>query len=243
MDVVHFAETHGNDQDRERPNAWPYRDYLIRSFNDDKPYARFVQEQVAGDVLYPDDPQATVALGFLAAGPWDESSQRNIRDDTVDKQAAQNLDRDDMVTTTMSTFASTTVHCARCHDHKFDPISQAEYYGLQAVFAGVDRADRPYDADPKLDARRRRSWRSAEGWTTGRYEPGASPRDDAARERGRPRGRRSPARAGAGVDRPRAADVASANGATLDPAARRLGRFDGQAAGQDTYTLDGAHRR
>jgi len=70
MDVVHFAETHGNDQDRIRTNAWPYRDYLIRSFNEDKPYARFVREQLAGDVLFPDDPQATVALGFIAAGPW-----------------------------------------------------------------------------------------------------------------------------------------------------------------------------
>ena len=86
MDVVHFAETHGHDQDRPRPNAWPYRDYLIRSFNDDKPYARFVAEQVAGDVLYPDDPQAIVALGFLAAGPWDESSLMCIVDDTVDKK-------------------------------------------------------------------------------------------------------------------------------------------------------------
>ena len=154
MDVVHFAETHGHDQDRPRPNAWPYRDYLIRSFNEDKPYARFVEEQLAGDVLFPDDPQAIVALGFIAAGPWDESSQRDIRDDTVDKKVARNLDRDDMVATTMSTFASTTVHCARCHDHKFDPISQAEYYGLQAVFAGVDRADRPYDLDPKAESLR-----------------------------------------------------------------------------------------
>src|SRR5438309_904981 len=95
-----------------------------------------------------------IALGFLAAGPWDESSQRDIRDDTVDKVIAQNLDRDDMLTTVMSTFMSTTVHCARCHDHKFDPIGQAEYYGLQAVFAGVDRADRPYDADPAVRSRR-----------------------------------------------------------------------------------------
>jgi hypothetical protein len=149
MDVVHFAETHGNDQDRIRTNAWPYRDYLIRSFNEDQPYARFVQEQLAGDVLFPDDPQATVALGFVAAGPWDESSLRDIREDTLDRQIGRYLDRDDMVTTTMSTFASATVHCARCHDHKFDPISQEDYYSLQAVFAGVDRAERIFDADPK----------------------------------------------------------------------------------------------
>lgn len=154
MDVVHFAETHGNDQDRPRPNAWPYRDYLIRSFNDDKPYARFVQEQLAGDVLFPGDPQGIVATGFIAAGPWDESSQQSIQDDTIDKQIARNLDRDDMATTAMSTFASATVQCARCHNHKFDPISQAEYYGLQAVFSGVDRADRSYEPDPQVREQR-----------------------------------------------------------------------------------------
>ena len=157
MDVIHFAETHGNDQDRPREHAWPYRDYLIRSFNEDKPYARFVTEQVAGDALYPDDPQAIVALGFLAAGPWDESSMMCIVDDTVDKKLAQVLDRDDMIANVMSTFTSTTVHCARCHNHKFDPISQAEYYNLQAVFAGVDRADRFFDPDRAVH-RQRRQW-------------------------------------------------------------------------------------
>ena len=154
MDAAHFAETHGNDQDRIRTNAWPYRDYLIASFNADKPYPRFVQEQVAGDVLFPDDPQATVALGFVASGPWDESSLRDIREDTIDRQIARYLDRDDMLTTVMQTFTSTTVQCARCHDHKFDPIPQRDYYALQAVFAGVDRANRAYDADPAVHLRR-----------------------------------------------------------------------------------------
>ena len=154
MDAAHFAETHGHDQDRIRTNAWPYRDWLIRAFNSDKPYARFVQEQVAGDVLFPDDPQATVALGFVAAGPWDESSLRDIREDTLDRQIGRYLDRDDMVSTVMSVFASTTVHCARCHDHKFDPIPTGDYYALQAVFAGVERANRVYDADPKVHQRR-----------------------------------------------------------------------------------------
>lgn len=155
MDVVHYAESHGHDQDRPRPTAWPYRDYLIRSFNDDKPYAQFVAEQVAGDALFPDDPQAIVATGFLATGPWDESSLQSIQEDTDDRRIAQYLDRDDMVTTVMSTFVSTTVHCARCHDHFFDPITQADYYALQAVFAGVDKGERSYDADPELARRRR----------------------------------------------------------------------------------------
>ncbi|HXJ61703.1 MAG TPA: DUF1549 and DUF1553 domain-containing protein [Verrucomicrobiae bacterium] len=154
MDAVHFAETHGHDQDRIRTNAWPYRDYLIGSFNQDKPYARFIEEQLAGDVLFANDPQATVALGFIAAGPWDESSLRDIREDTLDRQIARYLDRDDMVATTMSTFVSTTAHCARCHDHKFDPFPQQDYYSLQAVFAGVDRAERVFDPDPRAHARR-----------------------------------------------------------------------------------------
>ncbi len=155
MDIAHYAETHGHDQDRPRPHAWPYRDYLVRSFNADKPYARFVQEQLAGDVLFRGDADAVVALGFLATGPWDESSLRDIREDSIDRQIARYLDRDDMVTTAMSTFVSTTVHCARCHDHKFDPIPQKDYYALQAVFAGVDKAERAYDTDPALAARRK----------------------------------------------------------------------------------------
>ncbi len=155
MDIAHYAETHGHDQDRPRLHAWPYRDYLIRSFNADKLYARFVQEQIAGDVLWPSDPEAIVAMGFLATGPWDESSLRDIREDSIDRQIARYIDRDDMVTTAMSTFVSTTVHCARCHDHKFDPITQEDYYALQAVFAGVDKANHEFDPDPRLAARRR----------------------------------------------------------------------------------------
>ncbi len=151
---AHYADTHGNDHDFARPNAWPYRDYVIRSLNQDKPYGRFVEEQVAGDVLYPDDPQGVVALGFLAAGPWDDTLMVTVRENTVDHRLSQVLDRDEIVSNVMGTFQSLTVHCARCHDHKFDPISQRDYYGLQAVFAGVDRADRSYDADPQIHARR-----------------------------------------------------------------------------------------
>jgi mono/diheme cytochrome c family protein len=154
MDVVHYAETHGNDQDRPRPNAWPYRDWLIRALNADMPYQRFVAEQVAGDVLFPGDPRAIEATGFLATGPWDESSLRDIHEDAIDREIARYLDRDDIVTTVMSTFASSTVHCARCHDHKFDPISQRDYYALQAVFAATDKGERPYDPDPAVGLRR-----------------------------------------------------------------------------------------
>ncbi len=155
LDVVHYGESHGYDKDKPRRNAWPYRDYVIRSFNEDKPYARFVEEQLAGDILFPDDPQGIVATGFIAAGPWDYVGHAELREDTVDKKICRLLDRDDMVMTAISTFVSMTVHCARCHDHKFDPIKQADYYSLQAVFAGVDRSDRPYDLDPKTHLLRR----------------------------------------------------------------------------------------
>ncbi len=155
LDVVHYGESHGYDKDKRRPNAWPYRDYVIRSFNADKPYARFVEEQLAGDVLFLDDPDGIVATGFIAAGPWDFVGHVELREGTVDKAIARSNDRDDMVAATMSTFASVTAHCARCHDHKFDPIPQEDYYSLQSVFAGVDRADRPYDTDPETHRARR----------------------------------------------------------------------------------------
>jgi hypothetical protein len=154
MDAVHFAETHGHDQDRVRPNAWRYRDYLIAAFNADTPYGRFVREQVAADVLFPEEPQLIPALGFLAAGPWDESSLRDIREDSIDREIGRYLDRDDIVTTVFNTFQGLTVQCARCHDHKFDPITQFEYYQLQAVFAGVGRGDVAFDAEPATAKKR-----------------------------------------------------------------------------------------
>jgi hypothetical protein len=153
LDLAHYGDTHGYDKDKRRDHAWPYRDYVIDAFNRDVPYARFVQEQLAGDVLFPDDPRGTVATGFIAAGPWDFVGQVELREGTIDKEKTRLLDRDDMVTTTITTFTSLTVHCARCHDHKFDPIPQRDYYRLQAVFAGVERGDRSLE-DPQLKARR-----------------------------------------------------------------------------------------
>ena len=144
LDVAHYADTHGYDKDKRRDHAWPYRDYVIRAFNEDKPYKRFIQEQLAGDVLYPGDPDGVTATGFVVAGPWDFVGHVELREGTVDKEKTRVLDRDDMVINAVSTFDSLTVHCARCHDHKFDPIPQKDYYRLQAVFAGVERGDRPY---------------------------------------------------------------------------------------------------
>jgi len=159
MDIVHYGETHGYDKDKPRPNAWPYRDYLIRAFNDDRPYRQFVEEQLAGDVLEPDTRDGLEATGFIAAGPWDFIGHAEVPETKIDGRIARNLDRDDMVTTTLNTFCSLTVQCARCHDHKFDPVTQEHYYSLQAVFAALDRADRRYDFNPTV-ARTRRSLES-----------------------------------------------------------------------------------
>ena len=155
LDVVHFGETHGYDKDQPRPNAWPYRDYVIRALNEDKPYARFVQEQVAGDVLFPETRDGLEALGFISAGPWDLIGHAEVPETKMDGQVARHLDRDDMVANTIQTFNSLTVQCAQCHNHKFDPILQEDYYRLQAVFAAVDRADRKYDVDPQVARRRK----------------------------------------------------------------------------------------
>jgi hypothetical protein len=154
LDVVKYADTCGYDKDKLRPNAWPYRDYVIRSFNDDKPYRQFVQEQIAGDVLFPGTEDGILGLGFIAAGPWDFIGHVEVPESKLDGRVARNLDRDDMVSNTFNSFCSLTVQCARCHDHKFDPITQDHYYRLQAIFAAVDRADRVYAVDPKVEVER-----------------------------------------------------------------------------------------
>lgn len=150
LDSIHFADSHGCEHDVFRPHAWRYRDYVIASFNRDTPWARFIREQLAADRFYPRDVRLTAALGFIAAGPL-ELSRASTAPVTFDY-----LDRDDIVTQTMAAFASTTANCARCHNHKFDPITQEDYYSLQAVFAGAAKGDVEYDADPITNEKRRR---------------------------------------------------------------------------------------
>jgi hypothetical protein len=135
LDVVRYADSNGFKADETRPNIWRYRDYVIQSFNDDKPYDRFVKEQVAGDELYPGDPDALVAMGFNRH--WiDETNAAALytrRQETLD----------DMTTVTGETFLGMTFGCARCHNHKFDPILQKDYYRLQAFFANTSFGDGP----------------------------------------------------------------------------------------------------
>src|SRR5262249_22090514 len=162
LDGGHYGDTHGYDKDKRRDHAWPYRDWVIRALNTDLPYERFVQEQVAGDVLHPGDPEGVIATGFVVAGPWDFVGHVELREGTVDQEKTRALDRDDMVANTISTFTSMTAHCARCHDHKFDPIPQKDYYRLQAVFAGVERGDRAYTT---TESREQRTALEQQLWT------------------------------------------------------------------------------
>ena len=141
LDVAHYADTHGFERDQRRDNAWRYRDWVIRALNSDMPYDGFLRDQIAGDVLRPEDPDAVAATGFLAAGPWDFVGQAETPSPVL-KRLARADDLDDMVTQVMTAACAVTVNCARCHDHKLDPISQREYYSLTAVFAGVRRGDR-----------------------------------------------------------------------------------------------------
>jgi mono/diheme cytochrome c family protein len=138
LDVVRFAESHGYETNTLRFNAWPYRDYVIRAFNADLPYPQFVLEQLAGDTLTTADPLTQAATGFLVGGAHD-----TVGNETPDGKLQQRMDDlDDILTATAHTFLGMTVNCARCHDHKFDPIGQSDYYSLQAVFAGVQHAER-----------------------------------------------------------------------------------------------------
>jgi len=141
MDIAHYADTHGFERDKRRDNAWRYRDYLIRALNADRPYNRFLLEQIAGDVIAPEETSAVIATGFLAAGPWDFVGQVETKSPVL-RRSARALDLDDMVTQVLTATMGLTVNCARCHDHKLDPISQREYYQLVSVFAGLQRGNR-----------------------------------------------------------------------------------------------------
>lgn len=154
LDVARYGDTHGYDKDKLRMNAWPYRDYVIRAFNNDMPYTKFVKQQVAGDVLEPYSDEGVIATGFLAAGPWDFIAHVEVGEGKLDGRIAKHMDRDEMLAATFNVFMSTTVQCAQCHHHKFDPVKMEDYYRLHAVFAAVDRADRPIGIAPELYEKR-----------------------------------------------------------------------------------------
>jgi hypothetical protein len=136
LDVARYGESHGFERDQIRDHAWHYRDYVIRSFNADKPYPQFVKEQIAGDVLPGTGTDGAIATGFLVCGPWDEVGNTVSTSPAV-KSRAREEELEDMLGTVGQTFLGMTVQCARCHNHKFDPIPQRDYYRLKAAFDGV----------------------------------------------------------------------------------------------------------
>ncbi len=147
LDVTRYADTSGYSNDFERPNAWRYRDYVIRAFNQDKPYDRFVLEQIAGDELFPDNPEAILATGFLRTGPWEHTGMSVA---AVTRQ----LFLDDVTHHIGQSFLAMTMGCAKCHDHKFDPLPTKDFYRMRAVFATTAFARRPLDflpAEPTQD--------------------------------------------------------------------------------------------
>jgi mono/diheme cytochrome c family protein len=149
LDVARFAESHGYETNALRPDAWPYRDWVVRAFNTDLPFARFVEEQFAADQLTDGDWLTQAATGFLVGGVHDVVGNQTV--EGMRQQRADDLD--DMIAATGQAFLGLSLQCARCHDHKFDPITQRDYYGMKAIFAGIDHSDREVPA-PDADQRR-----------------------------------------------------------------------------------------
>lgn len=152
LDVVRYGESQGFERDKLRPNAWQYRDWVIWAFNSDLPYDQFARLQIAGDVLAPHDPLAVVATGLLVAGPWDEVGQ--MQQSAAMRAVVRQDEMEDYVSTIGQAFLGLTVHCARCHDHKFDPVTQQDYYSLCASLAGVRHGERPAQTEVGREAAR-----------------------------------------------------------------------------------------
>ena len=140
LDLVRFAETNGYERDATKPSAWRYRDYVIRAFNDDKPFDRFTLEQLAGDQLPDASPETMIATGYNRLGPWD--------DEPSDPKTDRFDQLDDIVSTTSQVYLGLTLGCARCHNHKFDPLTAKDYYSMVAVFNGLER---PRNGRTELD--------------------------------------------------------------------------------------------
>ncbi len=143
LDLARFAESHGYEHDYDRPNAYHYRDFVIKAFNDGMPYDQFIRWQLAGDEIAPDNPQAMMATGFLAAGVHSTQITKN----EVEKQRYDELD--DMLNTTSTAMLGLTIGCARCHDHKYDAIPQADYYRMLSTFTTTVRSEADLDVDPE----------------------------------------------------------------------------------------------
>ncbi len=140
LDVARYTESQGFEYDRIRDNAWHYRDYVIKSFNDDKPYDRFMREQIAGDVMEPVTSDGVIAPSLLVCGPWDQAG--NAQANATQKMITREDELEDLIGVVGQSFLGLTINCARCHSHKFDPIPHEEYYRIKAVFEGVKHGER-----------------------------------------------------------------------------------------------------
>ncbi len=140
LDVIRFGESQGFERNRIRENAWKFRDWVINAFNQDMPYDEFVRLQIAGDVLRPGDRPALIATGYHVSGTWDQVAHQEGSSEM--KRSARQDAIEDLVATFGQTFLGLTINCARCHDHKFDPISQTEYYQVAAALSGVTQEER-----------------------------------------------------------------------------------------------------
>jgi mono/diheme cytochrome c family protein len=162
LDVARYADSGGYEADADRPNAYPYRDFVIRALNDDMPFDAFVRRQLAGDESDPDDPRAVAATGFLAAGPSPGLPDNLLEEERIRQRY---IDLDDMVSTTGAAFLGLTVACARCHDHKFDPLPTRDYYRMLAALHSGDRTEVPLGT--RAEVAGRAEWdkqrRSADG--------------------------------------------------------------------------------
>jgi hypothetical protein len=160
LDLARYTESQGFEYDRLRQNGWHYRDYVIQSFNEDKPYDRFVREQIAGDVLEPVTSAGIIATSFLVCGPWDEAG--NSQANQTQRAITREEEMEDLVSVVSQTFLGMTVNCARCHAHKFDPIPQEDYYRMRSVFDGVHHGENPIAPPAELRAQAQRAAALAE---------------------------------------------------------------------------------
>ena len=149
LDLVRYGETNGYERDSAKPFAWRYRDYVIASLNHDKPYDQFVREQLAGDEIAPGAAEPLIATGFYRLGIWD--------DEPADRELARYDGLDGILSTTAQVVLGMSINCARCHDHKVDPIPQRDYYRLLAVFHNVTHSERQGLEEGEAGRRHRRS--------------------------------------------------------------------------------------
>jgi hypothetical protein len=160
LDVARYADSAGFANDYSRPNAWRYRDYVVRAFNDDKPYHDFVLEQIAGDELDADNPELLIATGFLRMGPWEQTSM------SVFKETRQQW-LDDVTDSVGQTFLGHAMQCCKCHDHKFDPVPTRDYYSMMAVFSTTQFSER--DA-AFLEVENRSGFSKSDAWVTAKID-------------------------------------------------------------------------